>query len=154
MLFDKKIFMLDIEPKSKEDVLRTMAREFRARDLVTDDFEQGILEREEVFPTGLCFNGLGIAIPHTDSDKVIDSQIAIARLKHHVIFKEMAGNNPIEVKLVFMLGLKEADEHLSILQKLVEVFQEGDFVDLLCGCQSAQDVEKLLVQYHLYKGDS
>ena len=47
----------------------------------------GITTREAEYPTGLEFNGIGFAIPHTDSVNVNKSQICFASLDEPVIFK-------------------------------------------------------------------
>lgn len=73
-----------------------------------DSFAENVLKREEVFPTGLLINDVGIAIPHTDAEHVNDSQIAFMSLKTPVTFYEMGtADKEISVSLIFMLALKE-----------------------------------------------
>lgn len=68
-------------------------------------FLDGITTREAEYPTGLEFNGIGFAIPHTDSVNVNKSQICFASLDEPVIFQDMTDkSHNIEVNLVFIFG--------------------------------------------------
>lgn len=90
-----------------------------------DSFAENVLKREEVFPTGLLINDVGIAIPHTDAEHVNDSQIAFMSLKKPVTFYEMGtADKEISVSLIFMLALKEPHAQLEMLQKLITMFQK------------------------------
>ncbi|WP_284141796.1 MULTISPECIES: PTS sugar transporter subunit IIA [unclassified Virgibacillus] len=141
MLFDKEIILLQKENVSvKEEALEELAQHFKDNGLVTDEFIPGVLNREKKFPTGLYVNDVGIAIPHTDSDKVRSSQIGFMSLKHPVDFRAMDGSSEvIPVRLIFMLGLKEAHEQLEILQKLMGLIQKKSVLDELLNCSNKAD---------------
>lgn len=115
MFFDKKITLFDLEACDRQDALRQMVNSLRSANLVAASFEQGIIEREESFPTGLAVEPFGVAIPHTDADKVISPQIAFASLKNPVKFLVMGNSEQkeIDVSLIFMLALKNPADQLD-----------------------------------------
>ena len=145
MFFDRKITFFELEVEDRQAALKLMAESLFAANLVEASFHQGILEREEMFPTGLAAESYGVAIPHTDSDKVIIPQIAFASLKNPVKFRVMGNKSEeIDVSLIFMLALKKADEQLTMLQKLMEVFQDSRLLTDFALCKSQNELERLL----------
>ena len=87
--FGKKIALFQSEVNSQKEALSIIATCLYQTGLVKDSFAENVLKREEVFPTGLLINDVGIAIPHTDAEHVNDSQIAFMSLKKPVTFYEM-----------------------------------------------------------------
>ena len=74
--------------------------------------------------------GLAIALPHTSVDHVNKAAISIATLKNPVKFEVMGGEvgENCEVKLVFMLAVDDPNAHLEKLQKIVQIFQDSNFL--------------------------
>lgn len=145
VFFDKKITFFNLEVSTREEVLKTMADKLYEAELVEPSFYNGILNREEVFPTGLFVDPYGIAIPHTDADRVKKPQIAFASLKRPVKFKQMGNqDNEVDVSLVFMLALKKAEEQIQMLQKLMDVFQNQTLLFGFTQCKNQNDFEVLL----------
>lgn len=123
--FDKEIVFFKENFNRQEEILKCLSKELKEKDLVTDKYYANVLEREKKFPTGLFINGIGVAIPHTDSIYVKKSQIAFMSLEKPVTFFEMGSNDrEVDVNLIFMLALKEPHEQLSILQNLIDMFQK------------------------------
>ncbi|MDW3030907.1 PTS sugar transporter subunit IIA, partial [Enterococcus faecium] len=72
--------------------------------------------------------GHNIAIPHGKSQAVIDSTVAVAKLKNEVDWGSL-DNQPVNI--VFLLAIKEADkgnEHLRVLAELSGKLMDDDFV--------------------------
>lgn len=141
MLFDKQIILLQKDKvDTKESALKVLGNHFQTEGLVTDQFIESVMTREEHFPTGLYVNHIGIAIPHTDSDKVKQSQIGFMSLKKPVHFKAMDGSKElVPVQLIFMLALKEPAEQLDILRKLMDVFQKKEVLTAMLACSNIED---------------
>lgn len=145
MFFDRKITFFELEAKNRQDALRQMALSLQAADLVSASFEEGILEREETFPTGLAVEPYGVAIPHTDADKVFTPQIAFASLKKPVKFQMMGnGNEEVDVSLIFMLALKKAEDQLTMLQRLMGIIQDRSLLTEFAACKNQRELEGLL----------
>lgn len=150
MFFDKEVFFFQLDVATKEEVFETMTAELRAKKLVTADYLAGIKERERVFPTGLPTIPYGVAIPHTDGERVKAPQIGFASLKHPVEFRVMGSDTQtIEVKLVFMLALQKADDQLEILQKLIELLQAEESVRRLGECQNKEEFNQIIHEINL-----
>lgn len=137
MYFDSEIAEFQVEVKDRNDALRRLTEQLGAKQFITNDFLEHIIEREEKFPTGLPVHTIGVAIPHTDSEYVKKSQIAFMSLKEPVTFFEMGTNDkPVNVHMIFMLALKEPHEQLEMLQKLISMIQEQAIMERLYQCQT------------------
>ena len=121
--------------------------------MVKKSFKEAILEREKSYPTGLQFDGYGIALPHTDSEHVIKSQIAIMTLEKPVKFIEMASTDKeIDVKTIFMLALKDSNQHIKILQKVMELLQDKEAMSKIESFDdSKESVDKLIKLLEKYE---
>lgn len=150
MIFDRKIAFFALEANDKKDALKQMADSLYAAGLVETSFYNGIVEREEKFPTGLSVVPYGVAIPHTDAVHVKTPQIAFATLKNPVKFHLMGnGGNEIDVSLIFMLALKKAEDQLIMLQKLMEIFQDSSLLTDFATCKDQEELDALLTKVGL-----
>ncbi|WP_049690581.1 PTS sugar transporter subunit IIA [Anaerococcus jeddahensis] len=146
-MIENKIIKLKVENlKNSKEVLSSLADCLIEEKIVKQSFKEAILEREDSYPTGLQFDGYGIALPHTDSKHVIKSQIAIMTLEKPVKFVEMAtSDKEIDVKTIFMLALKDSNQHIKILQKVMELLQDReDMTKIESFDDSKENVEKLI----------
>lgn len=130
-MFDESVILLDIDVKDSTEALKYISNELIKKNIVKETFQNAILKREIDYPTGLKTDVIGLAIPHTDAEYVNKTQIAFARLKNPVLFRQMGDGEEVEVKFIFMLALKEAHSQLEILQKLVEFVQDQNEVNEL-----------------------
>ena len=146
MNFDEKICLLKRDAASQEETLKLLANEFYKADVVNEGFMNGILEREVLYPTGLLLaDGSGVAIPHTDGDKVKRSQIGFLSLNKPVKFYEMGQTqHEIEVDKIFMLALKEAHEQLETLQNLMNLFMNEELVHRLDLCTAEEQYLEII----------
>nr|WP_263324679.1 PTS sugar transporter subunit IIA [Neobacillus sp. Marseille-Q6967] len=145
MFFDKELSFFQAEFNSKEEALGKMADLLRVDNLVNEDFQQKILDRESIFPTGLPTLPYGVAIPHTDPEQVRVQQIVFASLKNPVTFKVMGSSGEeVRVKIIFMLALKSPEEHLGILQALIELLQNPSVVERLGRCKDQGELNAVL----------
>ena len=139
MLFDKKVLLFDKNPSTKTEALTELANELYKVGVVTKEYTPAILKRESNFPTGLMTQTMGVAIPHCDPDKVIAPQIGFMRLKEPIIFHQMGDNTKIPVNMIFMLALKQSDSQLSMLQKLMALFQNREAMNTLRSITSVDE---------------
>ncbi len=123
--FDESIILLDVEAETRDEVLTTIGDNLVNKHLVRPSFVPAIIERENEFPTGLPTAGVSVAIPHTDVEHVIQKNISVAILKDEVEFGVMGDDSEqVPVKIIFMLAMDEAHSQLSLLQKLMQIFQD------------------------------
>src|SRR5699024_7034869 len=127
VFFDEPVILLDVEASSREEALKVVGGNLVDQGLVKESFIQAILNREAEFATGLPTAGVSVAIPHTDVEHVNQKAISVAVLKDPVDFVIMGDETETTpVKIIFMLAMDEADSQLSLLQKLMQTFQDED----------------------------
>lgn len=142
---DESIIHLDMEVETKEEILTVMSNNLIDNKLVKDSFRASIIKRETEFATGLPTGGVSVAIPHTDVEHVNRRSISVAVLKTPVLFGVMG--DPVEttpVKVVFMLAMDESDSQLSLLQRLMQIFQDEETLLNLASETSRSNVKRLL----------
>ncbi|WP_079710456.1 PTS sugar transporter subunit IIA [Paraliobacillus ryukyuensis] len=130
--FDESLILKDMEVSSKEEAISLMADRLAEKGFVKSSYKQAVLEREEEFSTGLPTHGCSVAIPHTDSKHVNQKAISLAILKHPVIFGVMGECTTTPVKLIFMLAMDEEHSQLTLLQRLMQIFQNAEMLHYFC----------------------
>jgi len=123
----KMILKIDTKDKSKEEVLSFLADNLHQGGYVKDTYKEGILKREEKYPTGLLTGGINVAVPHTDCIHVNKDAIALGVLKEAIVFKAM--DNPerdVNVSIIIMIALKEAHGQIEMLPKILSLVKEQD----------------------------
>lgn len=145
LVFDESVILLDVEGQTKEAVLETVAQNLVDRGLVKKSFIQAILKRESEFATGLPTAGVSVAIPHTDVEHVNEKTISVAVLKNPVDFVIMGDDSETTpVQIVFMLAMDEAHSQLTLLQKLMQIFQDEQTLRTIVSAADKSTVKTLL----------
>ena len=124
---------------TNEEVLSFMADFLYKEGIVKDSFKEAIIKREKSFSTGLNIGVYGVAIPHTDVEHVNESSIGILTLQNPVTFKQMGDNLDVPVSIVCMLALKESHDHLEMLQKLMNLFQDENIIQKIINLTDSED---------------
>lgn len=157
-LLSPDLVQLGIEADTKEEVIEKLANLLINKGYVKNSYLEAILEREKVFPTGLPTEGVGVAIPHADIKHVNVPAIAIAILKKPVEFNVMGNpDEKVEVKIVFMMAIKEPHMQINLLKNLVSVFQDKKLLIRLTNATNKNNIISLLndtINLDLQKGDS
>lgn len=144
-LFNNDLIFLDIVADDSTTLLKEMSKKLLEKGYVKHSFENAVIEREEIYPTGLPTPGVMVALPHTDSKHVIKSTIAIANLKEPVIFKEMGnGIRNIPAELVFMLAIHHPKEQVEVLKKLMNILSKSDVLISIKKAKDASEVINIL----------
>lgn len=150
MYFDEEVVLFQSATITQEEALTKLANEMLEKKIVNEQFLENILKREQTYPTGLAVNGIGIAIPHTDSEFVIKSQLGFMALEEPVTFYEMGTlDQEVEVKLIFMLALKEAHEQLAMLQQLIDLFQKDEIVEKILKVKDVTNFLDIMAKQNL-----
>lgn len=145
LFFDESIILLDVDGSTQGEVLTAMGNNLVEKDLVKDSFIPAIITREGEFATGLPTVGVSVAIPHTDVEHVKRKTISVAVLKNPVDFGVMGDDSEMTpVKIVFMLAMDETHSQLSLLQKLMKVFQDADTLKYLVSEKDKSRIKNLL----------
>lgn len=110
---------------------------------VKPSYRQAIEARESVFPTGLPV-GIGVAIPHTDAEHVIEDTIAIATLTSPVVFGAMAGDpeDKVEARVIIMLALASGSQ-IEVLKRVIKAIQDSEFMAALSRAEDPAEVAQM-----------
>ncbi|GIO27006.1 PTS sugar transporter subunit IIA [Ornithinibacillus bavariensis] len=145
LIFDESVILLDVEADTKESVLEIVAKNLVDKGLVKESFIPAILKRESEFATGLPTAGVSVAIPHTDVEHVNQKTISVAVLKQPVDFVIMGDDQETTpVQIIFMLAMNEAHSQLTLLQKLMQIFQDEQTLTTIANETSKTNIKKLL----------
>lgn len=151
MFFDQELCLFHVTPENQAQLFKEMYNQLHSATCVKESFLEGIATREAEYPTGLEFNGIGFAIPHTDSVYVNQSQICFASLDTPIIFQDMTDkSHTIEVSLVFMLAMAIPHEQVEALQNLMALFTNTQKVKKLQKLSSKKEFIKLLNDSGVY----
>lgn len=143
--FDKEVILMHLEAADYTEVLQHMGENLAKHQYVKDSFIPAIVEREKEFATGLPTAGVSVAIPHTDAVHVNHKTISIATLKKPVDFVIMGEESETTpVQIVFMLAMDEPHSQLKLLQDLMKIFQEENFLNQLLQTDNASEMQKQL----------
>lgn len=139
------LIALNLEVKDKEEVIKELGKRMRKNGYVKDTYIDAVLEREKTLPTGLDIGEICVAIPHTDSKYVNESNVALAVLRNPVEFSNMIDpSKKVEVGVVFLLAINNPDSQVSLLGKLMSVFQNVDLLKQIRNSSTKDEVVKLL----------
>lgn len=145
MKIEESLVLFNVDVRSKEEIIETLAFKLFQNGFVTKDYITDTIKREQQYPTGLPTKPYGIAIPHTDSETVIDSKIAFANLKTPIPFKSMSNaNEEIPVKIIFMLALNSSKRQIETIQNLMALFRNEKNVEELGKVRNINDLKKLI----------
>ena len=141
VLLHEDLVLLNYEADSKEELLVRLSSILKEKGYVKDSYTEGILKREEIYPTGLVTDGVKVAIPHTDAIHVEKPAILVAVLNKPVTFKETGSNvNDVEAEMIFMLAVKNPDHQVSTLSKLMSIFSDKEKLLGIYNSKSTKEV--------------
>ncbi len=144
VLIEEDLVFLEPEVKNKEEVIRLLGEKLKEKGYVKEDFIKGVLEREEIFPTGLPFE-IPVALPHTDAKYCNKTAFAIAILKEPIKFREMGDpEKELDVRIVVLLSLDDPKSQVKWLKTLINVFQNTELLKRVTECKNRTEAWKLL----------
>lgn len=146
-MFDERLIFLDVEGEELKELFEEIAKRLQEQGFVNEQYVEGLLAREQDFPTGLITQYLNIGLPHSEPAYVEKPFIAIVRLKNEVKMKQMGDSQEMQVKNLFFLGIKEPKEQVGLLQSLMALFMDEGFVKAFIGTQEVQAIYQLVTQY-------
>ncbi len=143
-LKDELIFT-DLDVEKKEDLFKKLCVNLNKNGYVKESFYNGVVKREEFFPTGVALEHYSVAIPHTDAEHVIKPCISIALLKKPIKFKRMEDDTlDVYVRIVFMLALNEAHSQLEMLQQLIQLIQNKSMLEQMLQVKSGKEIIEII----------
>lgn len=143
-LISKDLILINQYADTRDAILERMANTLIKKGYVETSFAEAIVKREYEYSTGLPTEEFGIAIPHTDKIHVKKSIISIATLKNPVGFQEMGNPSElVDVKIIFMLAVKEGESHIKVLTELMSIVQNRELLRTIYKA-SHEEIEALM----------
>jgi galactitol PTS system EIIA component len=140
-IIDESLTVVGLDCKDKVEVIERLAGLLLEGGYVKESYLPNVLVRETIMPTGLQTKAGGVAIPHTDSEHVIRSVMAIGLLKSPVNFKNMANpSEVVKVNLVFLLAIAEKQAVIQVLSQLAEMFLDPDVLGQAFGKKDSKEL--------------
>lgn len=147
-LISKKSVFANLEAESSDQVIETLAKSLLDQDRVISSFGEAVKAREVEYPTGIPSGEITVAIPHTDVKYVKQASLAFATLKNPVAFKNMGDKSQeLNVQIVVMLAMVEPHSQVTVLQSLMSLFQEQDYLKELLAIESQNDLYESIEKY-------
>ncbi|HLR18998.1 MAG TPA: PTS sugar transporter subunit IIA [Staphylococcus sp.] len=144
---DASNVVIGLEANTKEDVLSQLADLMHDNGYVKASYKDAVIEREKSFATALPTVYCSVAIPHTDIEHVNSKTIGVAVLKETVPFVIMGEvEETTDVKLIFMLAMDKEDAQLSLLQKLMGIFQNDQTLESIATATDNNQVVDIIEQ--------
>lgn len=146
--FNEELIFVDLVFDDKKEVLNFLTDELIQRGYVQKEFKEAVLEREEVYPTGLPSIGAKIAIPHANYQLVEKTTIAIGILRKPVTFFSMEdGSTPLDIEIVIMLAISEPHGQIEMLQRVVSIIQDEKLTRKIVDSKSKSDILEMVTPY-------
>lgn len=144
-VIDKNVVAVELQAEDDKDVLRKLSKLLYDANYVKGSYAEAVQIREDVFPTGLPTGEYGVAIPHTDAEHVNSPMIAVATLKNPIKFRAMDNpDNRIDIKIVFMLAMKDSKSQLTLLTNLMSVVQDQNMLKAIYDAKDKNLVVEML----------
>lgn len=145
---DPNLIFTNLDFKNKEDLLRFLSGKLLENKYVKPEYQQAIIDRENIYPTGLPSLGVNIAIPHADNELVNETTIAIGILKDSVLFYSMEDpKKELNVQIVIMLAIKEPHGQIEMLQKVVDIIQNEELTKKITQTTDKNEILSSLESY-------
>lgn len=138
--------LVNVEANDAQEAIQKLTIPLVETGHVTAGFAEDVWKREQTFPTGLPTQPLAVAIPHADPDHVNRSAVCIGVLNTPVHFAQMGtdGSTFLDVKLVFMLAIKEREKQVEMIQQLMMVIQNASLLEGLSKANAPADAFALI----------
>lgn len=108
-------------------------------------YVDGVLTREQSYPTGIEFPLCGVAMPHGEPEGVLGAAIAIGRCSRPVAFKRMEDfSQEINVSIIAMLAVSDPAGHLDVLGKLIGVFSDEQTCQSILSARESREIASIL----------
>ncbi|MFK3706253.1 PTS system galactitol-specific IIA component [Raoultella sp. BIGb0138] len=130
MMFSPQRVVTFNESVSRTALLTRLADSLLADGLVKPGFIDGVLTREQVYPTGIFMETHSVAIPHTEFEYVNQTGFAIGINLAGVTFQRT--DEPEEAvvpQIVVMMAIDKTCEKVAIIQSLFALLADRDRVN-------------------------
>lgn len=144
-LIKEELIIEKSDCSSYVEIIESLYGRLLEHSYVQEKYLCDVLTREQSYPTGLKLNGdLNIAIPHANSEHVLESGIALSILKNPVEFNRMDDpQEKVKVSIVLLIALKESQKQIKVLEELINLLQDEKFLERLIRQREKGEIVRL-----------
>ena len=144
----RELIMTDVDAKDSEDAIRQVGQLFLKYGFVKDTYIDAVAEREKVFPTGLQFETIAIALPHTDIIHVNKPGVTVAKLAHPVEFDHMGEpGHKVQAEMLFMMAIVDPEDQIGTIMKVLNVFQNKEAMEAFKKAETEDEIYEVAKTY-------
>lgn len=133
-----KYLVIQGTANSSEEAITLCGEALHKAGVVGEDFASACVEREKNFPTGLPTE-IPTAIPHVKVEGIKENAICLLKLESPVVFRRLDDDTEqVETDLIFNLAIKDPNEHLQVLQRMMEFLNNKE---VLLKCKELSNEE-------------
>ena len=139
----KNGFIETTDALTAEEVFEQYNSKLLTENYVTEGFLNAIEKREEIYPTGIVTKKMNIAVPHIDAKYSKCNALIIIRAKNKLVFKRMDDpTDNLEIKLVFLLIIKNSKLQVNALSELTKIWQNDELMKFIYKSKDIGEVIK------------
>lgn len=139
------------QAKDYKELYKEMDQQLQSLNYVEDNFLEALLQREKEYPTGIEGNDINLALPHVDAIYTKQNALFIYQLKKEIPFVRMDDHQKeVEVRLVFLLLIRDLEFHVKAISELTKVWTNSDIMEGLLFVKTKEELIQLL-KTKLYK---
>lgn len=138
---NKDLIWLDVTIDNTDQLFEIVAEKTNLMGYTNSNFLEKIKLRERKYPTGLKYENHAIAIPHTDPETIRKQFIAVVIPKNKLHFYLMdEPNKKAAIDVVFILGLNNPENQLSVLQEVITMIQDEKHIRQLIAAKTINEL--------------
>ncbi|WP_158736933.1 PTS sugar transporter subunit IIA [Alteribacillus sp. YIM 98480] len=144
-LFHQHLIFSNVKCETAYQLFEKVGSRLYKENYVKSSYLSALTKREETYPTGLSLENINIAIPHTDCEHISSPFIAYASSEQPLLVGSMGEKNKtIQVSHYFFLGITESKTQVELLQYLMTLFTNYQFVQGLKHAKSEEEVFQVI----------
>ena len=142
---EETLIFTGMKARNWQEVLQKTGEVLQEKGYAKDSYIDALIQREIKYPTGINMGETGVAIPHTDTDKVMKEGIAIAVLDDPVAFGQMGTDQgTVRVKLVFVLAIREPGSQVERLKQMMQILRDREMLERLENASDSRSVINII----------
>ncbi len=142
------LVLYGVEAENAEEAIRKVGKQLHEKGFVKDTYIDAVAAREVEYPTGLQLKDIAVAMPHTAGVHVNTPAVCVAKLAKPVTFAHMGDpDTKVQAEILFMMAIKNPDEQLDMLQKVMGVFTNTEAVEALKAADNQEMLFRAAKEY-------
>lgn len=134
--------------KNIEEVIQYVGKKMYEERYVKETYVRSVIEREKNLPTGIQISHEeSVSIPHTDSEHVNETVVAIVSLEKPIeVYSMIDPKEKLQTELVFVLAVAKNDNYMEMLSDLMAFLQDQEKLKTLKNAQKKEDILAILAR--------